>query len=378
MVFKVTPWEVTGKVDYDKLRRDFGAKPIDKKLKNKIKKNAGNLHHFLRRDFFFSHRDFDLILKDYENQKGFFLYTGRSPGGGDMTLGHLVPFIFTKWMQEIFDVNLYIQIPDEEKFLHKQNLSWETVQEKTKTDLKHIASLGFNQDKTFLFQNSEYIKNMYPMLMKTAKKITHSTMKAVFGFKDSTNIGMSFYPSIQMVPTFFEKKRCVIPCAIDQDNYWRPQRDIAEKLGFYKTATIHSKFLPPLTGVDGKMSASKSETAIYLSDSEDVVKKKVMKYAFSGGQPTLEEHRKKGGNPDIDVAFQWLYILFEPDDKIIEKIREKYKSGKMLSGELKQILIDKINEFLKEHNKKKDKADKIVNKLKYSGKLAKEMWNKTI
>jgi len=103
-----------------------------------------------------------------------------------------------------------------------------------------------------------------------------------------------------------------------------------------------------------------------------------MKYAFSGGQPTLEEHRKKGGNPDIDVAFQWLYILFEPDDKIIEKIREKYKSGKMLSGELKQILIDKINEFLKEHNKKKDKADKIVNKLKYSGKLAKEMWNKTI
>jgi len=306
MVFKVTPWEVTGKVDYDKLRRDFGAKPIDKKLKNKIKKNAGNLHHFLRRDFFFSHRDFDLILKDYENQKD-------------------------------------IQIPDEEKFLHKQNLSWETVQDKTKTDLKHIASLGFNQDKTFLFQNSEYIKNMYPMLMKTAKKITHSTMKAVFGFKDSTNIGMSFYPSIQIVPTFFEKKRCVIPCAIDQDNYWRPQRDIAEKLGFYKTATIHSKFLPPLTGVDGKMSASKSETAIYLSDSEDVVKKKVMKYAFSGGQPTLEEHRKKGGNP-----------------------------------ELKQILVDKINKFLKEHNKKKGEANKIVDKLKYSGKLAKEMWNKTI
>ncbi|RLJ01094.1 MAG: tryptophan--tRNA ligase, partial [Candidatus Aenigmatarchaeota archaeon] len=204
MAFKVTPWEVTGKVDYDKLRKNFGAKPIDQKLKDKIKKNAGNLHHFLSRDFFFSHRDFDLILKDYEKDKGFFLYTGRAPGGGDMTLGHLVPFVFTKWLQEIFDVNLYIQIPDEEKFLHKQNLSWETVQEKTKTDLEHIASLGFNQDKTFLFQNSEYIKNMYPMLMKTAKKITHSTMKAVFGFKDSTNIGMSFYPSIQMVPTFFE------------------------------------------------------------------------------------------------------------------------------------------------------------------------------
>lgn len=71
-------------------------------------------------------------------------------------------------------------------------------------------------------------------------------------------------------------------------------------------------------------------------------------------------------------------ILFEEDDKKINKIREEYKKGEMLTGELKTILIEKINKFLEEHNKKKEKVEKIVEKLKYSGKLAREMWNKTI
>lgn len=375
--FKVTPWEVSGKVDYDRLIKEFGTKPIDAHLKAKLEKLAGGSHVFLRRNFFFSHRDLDLVLKDYESGKGFFLYTGRSPAG-TMTLAHLISFLFTKWLQENFKVNTYLQIPDEEKFLFKQKLSWEEVRERAKEDMEHIAALGFDGNRTFLFQNSEYVKNFYPILMKTAKKINFSNAKAIFGFNEQSNIGMMFYPALQIVPTFFEKKRCLIPCGIDQDNYWRPQRDIAETLGFYKTAAIHSTFFPPLTGPEGKMSSSIAESAIFLSDDEKTVANKINRYAFSGGQATMEEHRRLGGNPDVDVAFQWLYILFEEDEKKIEKIRADYKSGKMLTGELKQILIEKINAFLKEHNKRKAKAEKAVGKMKYSGKLAKEMWGRTI
>ena len=112
----------------------------------------------------------------------------------------------------------------------------------------------------------------------------------------------------------FEKKRCLIPAGIDQDPYWRLQRDIAESLGFFKTSTLYLKFLPPLNGVNGKMSSSKPETAVYLSDTPSAVREKIMKFAFSGGQSTAELHRKLGGNPEEDVAFQWLYYLFEPDD----------------------------------------------------------------
>jgi tryptophanyl-tRNA synthetase len=118
--------------------------------------------------------------------------------------------------------------------------------------------------------------------------------------------------------------------------------------------------LPPLTGISGKMDSSNSIHAILTTDSPKEVERKIKKYAFSGGRESLEEHRKKGGNPDIDVSFQYLKMFFEPDDKKLEKIYSDYKSGKMLTSELKQILIDKINSFLKEHQKRRIKAKKQI------------------
>jgi tryptophanyl-tRNA synthetase len=41
----------------------------------------------------------------------------------------LIPFHFTKWLQEVFDCPLVIQITDDEKFLFKQELKLETCHE---------------------------------------------------------------------------------------------------------------------------------------------------------------------------------------------------------------------------------------------------------
>jgi tryptophanyl-tRNA synthetase len=373
--FRVTPWEVEGKVDYLKLVKDFGLKLIDDNLIQSIQRITGELNVMLRRKFFFAHRDMDLVLNDYENGKGFFLYTGRGPSG-PMHIGHLIPFYFTKWLQEKFNVNVYIEITDDEKFLEKDYLSYEEVQKWAYENVLDIIAVGFDPDKTFIFYDSEYIKNVYPLLIKIAKKINYSLVKAVFGFKESTNIGMIFFPCLQIIPTFFEKRRCLIPAAIDQDPYWRIQRDLAESLGYYKAAMISSKFFPPLTGIEGKMSSSKPETAIWLTDEEEKIRKKIFKYAFSGGQPTVELHRKYGGNPEIDVSFQWLYNFFEENDEKIKKIEEDYKSGALLSGELKQILIEKLVDFISKHKEKRERAKELVHVYKYEGKLAKEMWNK--
>ena len=111
-----------------------------------------------------------------------------------------------------------------------------------------------------------------------------------------------------------------------------------------------------------KMSSSDPYSYIALTDTPENAKHKIFKYAFSGGQDTVEKHRKLGGNPDVDVAFQMLYYMFEPDDKKIEEIRQDYKSGKLLTGEMKQIAVDKITAFLKEHQKKREQAKKQVNK----------------
>lgn len=375
--FRVTPWEVEGAVDYEKLLKQFGIKKIDENLLKRFEKIVGDLHVFLRRGVFFAHRDFDKIVEDLENNKKIYLYTGRGPSG-PMHIGHILPFYFTKWLQEKLDANVYIQITDDEKFLFKRELSMEDMDKYAMDNILDIAAVGFDPEKTFIFRDTEYIKNMYRFAIRLARKITLSTFKAVFGFENSSNVGMVFYPVLQMVPCFFENNRVLIPAAVDQDPYWRIQRDLAEHFGYPKSAQIHAKFLPSLLGPTGKMSASKPESAIYLADDPETVKRKIFKYAFSGGQPTVELHRKLGGNPEIDVSFQWLYMFFEEDDKKIKQIEDDYRNGKLLTGELKEILIEKLNKFLEKHRKQKKRAEKIINKFMYDGKLANEMWNRIL
>ncbi|TRM85306.1 tryptophan--tRNA ligase, partial [Sulfolobus sp. E3] len=145
--FVVTPWEVKGKVDYDKLIVQFGTQKITESLKERIKSLVGSLHVMLRRDIFFSHRDLDLILNDYENGKGFFLYTGRAPSLG-MHVGHLIPFIFTKWLQEKFKVNVYIEITDDEKFMRNADYTLEQTRSWAYDNILDIIAVGFDPDRT--------------------------------------------------------------------------------------------------------------------------------------------------------------------------------------------------------------------------------------
>jgi len=363
--YVVTPWEVHGNIDYNKLIKDFGTEAIDDKLLGRIKKHTGDLHHLLRRKIFFSHRDMNWLLDEYEKGNKFFLYTGRGPSG-NTHLGHIVPWLFTKWLQDKFGAELYFQMTDDEKFLFKQELELEDTNRLAYENALDVIALGFKPGKTFIFSDIDYAKTLYRQALKVAKKLTFSTTKAVFGFQNDSNVGQIFFTSMQSVPAFLpsimrgHNVPCLIPHAIDQDPHFRITRDILPRLGYYKPAAIHCRFLPGLT-VGSKMSASEENTTIYTTDNEDIVKKKIMKYAFSGGQPTIEEHRKKGGNPEIDVPYQWL-TFFEEDDAKLKKIHDEYKSGRMLTGEIKQLAVDKINSFLKEHQRKREQARSQLDK----------------
>ncbi|MEK0349163.1 MAG: tryptophan--tRNA ligase, partial [Nitrosopumilus sp.] len=79
--FIVTPWHVEGNIDYDKLIKRFGTEKISPELQERIKKITGEDHFMLRRGIFFSHREMNRILDDYEKGNKFFLYTGRGPSG---------------------------------------------------------------------------------------------------------------------------------------------------------------------------------------------------------------------------------------------------------------------------------------------------------
>src|SRR3989338_7190592 len=365
----VTPWEVSGEINYEKLIKEFGVEKIDEKILERIKKHSP-IHYMLKRKVFFAGRDLKWILDEYDKGNKFFLYTGRAPSG-KVHLGHIMPWLFTKWLQDIFDVELWFQFPDEEKMLFKKDISFSDTKKFLEDNMLDVIALGFNPKKTHFIIDTKHAQLMYKPACEVAKKITFSMVKTSFGLNESSNIGQIFYTSMQAVPAFLpsiikEKNiPCLIPHAVDQDPHFRLSRDILPKLGYYKPASIQCIFLPPLSGNEGKMSSSEQYT-IYTTDSPKEVKDKINKYAFSGGQATLDEHRKIGGNPYIDVSFQYLRMLLEEDDKKLKQIHDDYKFGKLTTGELKKYTIEKINSFLEKHQKEREKAKKKIDEFIYT------------
>lgn len=359
----VTPWEVSGKVDYEKLTKEFGTQQLTENLVKRIEKAAGYRHLLLRRKIFFSHRDLDVVLDLYDKGEKFVLYTGRGPSS-HTHLGHIMPWIFTKYLQDAFKVKLYFQMTDDEKFLVKRDLTLDNARNYAYDNALDVIALGFQQDKTKIILDSKDIGVLYELALRVAKLTTYSTAKAVFGFKDESNIGIIFYTAVQSAPCFLEsvltgkKVPCLIPAGIDQDPHWRVTRDAATRLGYYKPAQIHCKFMPSLQQ-SGKMSASMPETAIYLADGPKEVKKKIMN-AFTGGRPTIAEQRKLGGKPDICPVHQYFYYLFEEDDNKMAELNEKCKRGEILCGECKQLLVERVTKFLLEHQAKREKAKDVL------------------
>jgi len=122
-------------------------------------------------------------------------------------------------------------------------------------------------------------------------------------------------------------------------------------MGLMPPCSTYHRFAVGMTG--DKMSSSKPQTTIFMDDSIEEMSKKV-KRAFSGGQPTVEEHRRLGGDCLKDVAFQYLQFFFEPDDSELGRIAREYESGRMLAGEIKQICIDRASEWLTDLSEKRD------------------------
>ncbi len=143
---------------------------------------------------------------------------------------------------------------------------------------------------------------------------------------------------------------CLIPCAIDQDPYFRLTREIAPKLGFKKPALLHSKFFPALQGAQEKMSASSATSAIYLTDSPRDIREKIMTHAYSGGRATAEEHRQKGADLSVDVSIAYLEFFLE-DDVELERIKREYGAGKLMTAEVKEILISVLTAVVSRHQR---------------------------
>jgi tryptophanyl-tRNA synthetase len=128
-------------------------------------------------------------------------------------------------------------------------------------------------------------------------------------------------------------------------------------MGLMPPCSTYHRFAVGMTG--DKMSSSKPETTIFMRDTVEEMSKKV-KRAYSGGQATIEEHRRLGGNLSKDVAYQYLQFFFEESDSELHSIGRDYESGRLLAGEIKQICVDKASEWLTDLSEKRNQwADRI-------------------
>jgi len=303
--------------------------------------------------------------------------------------------MFCKWLQDTFDVPLVVQLTDDEKAIWK-NIKIEDAIKLAHANARDIIACGFNPQKTFIFSNLQHVGNnpaFYQNMIRIQRCVTLNQARGIFGFGDSDPIAKIAFPATQAAPAisgsfpfiFKEgaKAHCLIPCAIDQDPYFRMTRDVAPKLGFPKPALLHSSFFPALQGPKTKMSASDTNTAIFLTDTAKQIKNKVNKHAFSGGQATVEEHRKLGGNCDVDISYQWLRFFLKDDERLeeIRKVRippdvggkkrgkeqegrkhgtlafvsQGYTNGEILTGELKKELIDTLQRLVAAHQENRSK-----------------------
>jgi tryptophanyl-tRNA synthetase len=361
----VNPWEVKGSIDYDRLIKEFGINP----LKDLPEIFNGNI--LFRRKTVFAHRDIQRILEAIKNKKKFVMMTGCMPTG-KFHLGHMLLAQQMVFYQKL-GAKVYIAVADLEAY----NARGQSLEDSRKIAIEqyitNYIALGLKPQNCEIYFQSERSReaeksNAYYRLQNLlARYATFNEFKAVYGDISPGKMISSLLQASDMLHAQLPELEGVcpvlIPVGVDQDPHIRLARDISQAIKEFKFTQLSSTyhfFMPGLGG--GKMSSSDPTSFIALTDSSEEVKKKINKYAFSGGRDTVEEHRKLGGNPDVDVSFQYLRMFFEEDDKKLAQIEKDYRSGKLLSGELKAILIEKINAFLREHQKKREEAKKDIDK----------------
>ncbi len=326
-------------LDNEKLVRDFGAS-----LASELK-DIPDCYTF-KKGLIYSHRDFDKFFKALKSGERCAILSGAN-ASGTLHLGHKVVFDTNLYFQKTYGVPVFVPISDDESYVAGKVETQEQALNFSKELAKQFLAYGFDPHNTFFIIDQIYT-NIYNLAIKLSKKVNYSEIKATYGYSPDNNIGLHFYPAVQSAHILFPQekfgiKNVLVPIGPDEDAHIRICRDIAGRMNYNKPSIIHVKFLP---GLDGdKMSKSKNN-AIFFHDDEKTIKKKINN-ALSGGQKTIEEHRKLGGNSEQDMSFQYLKAFFLSVEEATE-LENRYKKGEILSGEMKKLFQDKLTEFIKE------------------------------
>lgn len=355
----IDPWGSELVNDYKKVIKDFGMETFSPQL-------FPEPNRIMRRMAVFAARDQKIIAQCIKEKKRYYVLTGIMPSSEKIHFGNKMVVENMKYFQD-HGADTYIVVADLESATTRGITLEEAQRRALDFHIPAYIALGLNPKKTKFYFQSEN-KVVMNLAYEFAKKVTLNEFRAIYGSADPSRIMAAVTQVADIVyPQLEERMPGIIPVGVDQDPHIRLTRDVVArtktKYKFFPPSAVFNKYTPSL---DGKMKMSKShpESCISLPEDPKIVAKKLRR-ALSGGRVTLEEHRRLGGQPEKDMVFEMLKLHLVEDDKELQRIYDEYKSGRMHSGELKDIGCDLMTKFLKDFTTKLEKARKQVDKLEF-------------
>ena len=353
---EIDPWGDVEVGEYKEKMENFGIEPIEE-IADRMPD-----HRFIRRGIVFGHRGMEEFLDARDEGKEVAMMTGIMPSGV-FHFGHKCVVDQIKMYRDM-GAKVTIAAADIEAYNTRDMSLEESRKLVVEEYLKNYAALGIDLENVDFYFQSQAGNDHLARSKMFGRYLTQNEVEATYGNADPGKISSALTQYADILrPQFPEKggpKPTVVPVGVDQDPHIRLTREIARKYreqDFVKPASTYNKFMRGLQG--GKMSSSKPKSYIALTDSVEDAKEKIDK-AKTGGKDSLEEHREKGADIEEDMVFELLAFHLIEDDEELARIRKEYESGEMLSGELKQIAKEKVEEFLIKHRRKREeKAPKV-------------------
>ncbi len=350
----IDPWGSTLPEDYLKIVQDFGLEVFNAK-------DFPNPNRIMRRGVVFAGRDLKRISECIRSKKKFYSLSGIMPTSERIHFGNKMVIENLAYFQK-HGAKTVICVADLEAAAVRGIPLSEARKRALDFHIPAYIALGLDPRKTLLYFQSDN-RDVTRIAFEAAQKITYNEFRATYGSTEPGRI-MSAVTQIGdiLYPQFKERMPGIIPVGIDQEPHIRLTRDFVSRTRathkFFQISSLYHKYTPSLDG-GLKMSKSFPEGSIELpEDSESACAK--IKRALTGGRDTLEEHRRLGAVIEKDMVFELLKQHLVEDDGELQEIYDAYKSGRMTSGELKEIACEKITVFMKNLQERMAEAKSLV------------------
>lgn len=280
------------------------------------------------------------------------ILTGDRPTG-KLHIGHYVGSLRERVkMQESGEYDPFIMIADQQALTDNARDPEKIRRSLTEVALDYLA-VGLDPAKSTLFVQSQIPAlaelNLYYLNLVTVSRLERNpTVKAEIqqkNFNRSIPAGFFTYPVSQTadITTF---KANLVPVGDDQEPMLEQAREIVRTFNsIYGEVLVEPEgVFPPkgqgrIPGLDGNAKMSKSlGNAIYLSDDEDTLKKKVMSMYTDPNHIHVEDPGQVEGN----VVFTYLDI-FDKDTAKVQELKDHYRHGGLGDVKIKRYLMEVLN-----------------------------------